>query len=80
MHDTFSQASYLDAVLTSKPMQFDWIEELDWEDSVTTISLEEAGLEEGSESETVHGQYHSNEGSIYSYTAWFYEDDSFSVI
>lgn len=37
------------------------------------VSLEEAGLEE--DDEHAHGIFHSNEGSIYSYTAWFYDGD-----
>ncbi len=55
-----------------------------WEDAARErglmVSLEEAGLEEYVH-EHAHGIYHSNEGSIYSYTDWFYEDaDTFSVI
>jgi hypothetical protein len=52
-----------------------------WEDVVEFLSLEEAGLEEAND-EPLHGQYYSNEGSIYSYTYWFYDgdEDAFSVI
>jgi hypothetical protein len=37
------------------------------------VSLADAGLEE--DDEHAHGIFHSNEGSIYSYTAWFYDGD-----
>jgi hypothetical protein len=61
--------------------QLDLVDEMQWEDIVEFLSLEEAGLEEYVE-EPLHGQYHSNEGSIYSYTDWFYDgdDSAFSVI
>jgi hypothetical protein len=39
------------------------------------VSLEDAGLEEGSSDEPVHGQFLGNGGSIYSYTEWFYDGD-----
>jgi hypothetical protein len=39
------------------------------------VSLEDAGLEEGSSDEPVHGQFLGNSGSIYSYTEWFYDGD-----
>jgi hypothetical protein len=54
---------------------------MQWEDVVEFLTLEEAGLEEYVE-EPLHGQYYSNEGSIYSYTDWFYDGDesAFSVI
>jgi hypothetical protein len=60
---------------------FDLVDEMQWEDVVEFLSLEEAGLEEEGD-EPLHGQYHSNEGSIYSYTDWFYDgdDSAFSVI
>ena len=59
----------------------DLVDEMQWEDVVEFISLEEAGLEEYVE-EPLHGQYHSSEGSIYSYTDWFYDgdDSAFSII
>lgn len=62
-------------------VQFDLVDEMQWEDVVEFLSLEEAGLEEYVE-EPLHGQYYSNEGSIYSYTDWFYDSDdqAFSVI
>lgn len=65
--------------------QFDLVDEMQWEDVAEEhelfISLEEAGLEEY-QHEHAHGIFHSNEGSIYSYTEWFYDDDcdAFSVI
>jgi len=65
--------------------QLDLVDQMQWEDIAEErgllISLEEAGLEEYIE-EPVHGQYLSNEGSIYSYTDWFYDGDesAFSVI
>jgi len=45
-------------------------------------TLESAGLEEDSSSEPVHGVFLSSEGSIYSYTMWFYDDDesAFSIM
>lgn len=51
-------------------------------ETIEFISLEEAGLVEDSNDEPLHGQYLSNEGSIYSYTDWFYDgdDSAFSVI
>lgn len=51
-------------------------------ENIELISLEEAGLVEDSNDEPLHGQYLSTEGSIYSYTAWFYDNDdsAFSVI
>lgn len=44
-------------------------------------TLEAAGLEEDSSSEPLHGVYYSTEGSIYSYTEWFYDGDesAFSI-
>jgi hypothetical protein len=65
--------------------QLDLVDEMQWEDVADElgllVSLEEAGLEEAND-EPLHGQYHSNEGSIYSYTYWFYDgdEDAFSVI
>jgi hypothetical protein len=59
----------------------DLVDEMQWEDVVEFLSLEDAGLEEAND-EPLHGQYYSNEGSIYSYTYWFYDgdEDAFSVI
>lgn len=65
--------------------QLDLVDEMHWEDIADErgllVSLEEAGLEEYVE-EPLHGQYLSSEGSIYSYTDWFYDgdDQAFSVI
>jgi hypothetical protein len=61
--------------------QFDLVDQMQWEEVVEFISLEEAGLEEYVE-EPLHGQYYSNEGSIYSYTDWFYDgdDSAFSIL
>ena len=56
-----------------------------WEESARErgllVSLEEAGLEEADDT-PLHGIYHSSEGSIYSYTDWFYDGDesAFSII
>lgn len=46
------------------------------------VTLEDAGFEEDNSSEPVHGQYLSSEGSIYSYTEWFYDGDesAFSIV
>lgn len=51
-------------------------------DSQRFETLEAAGLEEDSSSEPLHGIYYSTEGSIYSYTEWFYDGDesAFSMI
>ena len=57
-------------------MQLDLVDEMQWEDVVQFETLEEAGLEESTLDEPVHGQYLSCEGSIYSYTDWFYDNDS----
>lgn len=38
-----------------------------------SVSFEDIGFEETDE--PLHGIHHSNEGSIYSYTAWFYDSD-----
>jgi hypothetical protein len=59
----------------------DLVDEMQWEDVVEFLSLEEAGLEEA-DCTPLHGIYYSNEGSIYSYTEWFYDGDesAFSVI
>ena len=45
------------------------------------VTLEDAGLEEDNSSEPVYGQHLSSEGSIYSYTEWFYDADesAFSI-
>ena len=65
--------------------QFDLVDQMRWEDVAEElglmVSLEEAGLEECVD-EPLHGQYHSAEGSIYSYTDWFYDGDeqAFSII
>ena len=37
------------------------------------VSLDATGVEETDE--PLHGIHHSNEGSIYSYTDWFYDSD-----
>ena len=60
---------------------FDLVDEMQWEDVVEFLSLEEAGLEEADDT-PLHGIYYSCEGSIYSYTDWFYDGDesAFSVI
>lgn len=59
----------------------DLVDEMQWEDIVEFLSLEEAGFEEV-DNTPLHGIYYSNEGSIYSYTEWFYDGDesAFSVI
>ena len=45
------------------------------------ITLEDAGFEEDISDEPVHGVFLSTEGSIYSYTNWFYDADesAFSI-
>jgi len=45
-------------------------------------TLESAGLEEDASSEPLHGIYYSTEGSVYSYTEWFYDGDesAFSIV
>jgi hypothetical protein len=54
-------------------MQLDLVDEMQWEDIVEFETLEDAGLEEINEH--AHGKQLSNEGSIYSYTDWFYDND-----
>jgi len=49
---------------------------MQWEDVIEFETLEEAGLEESTVDEPTHGHYLSCEGSIYSYTDWFYDNDS----
>jgi hypothetical protein len=53
----------------------DLVDEMQWEDVIEFETLEDAGLEESREDEPVHGQYLSTEGSIFSYTDWFYDGD-----
>ena len=79
MDTRYRRASYLDAVSLAP---LDLVQEMEWENHVEYVSLEEAGLEEGSDDEPLHGQYLSMEGSIYSYTTWFHDGDdtAFSVI
>lgn len=48
---------------------------VDMNNTARFTSLEEAGLEESNTDEPVHGQFLGNEGSIYSYTGWFYDHD-----
>lgn len=65
-------------------MQFDLVDEMQWEDVAAErglmVTLEEAGLEEEND-EPMHGIHHGNDGSVYGYTSWFYEDeDTFSVM
>jgi hypothetical protein len=66
-------------------VQFDLVDEMQWEDRASEeglfVSLELAGFEE--ESGHTHGYHHSkgSNGSIYEYTEWFYDGDesAFSV-
>ena len=44
-------------------------------DEPVFVSLDSVGLEENNEHDPVHGYFHSCEGSIYSYTEWFYDGD-----
>jgi hypothetical protein len=62
-------------------MEFDLVDEMMWEDLVEFETLEDAGFEESTDNDPVHGHYLSSEGSIYSYTDWFYDNDqsAFSV-
>lgn len=70
--------------MTNDETQFDLVDEMEWEDVARerglVVSLEDAGLEESDE--PLHGIHHSNEGSVYSYTAWFYDEDdsAFSIV
>jgi hypothetical protein len=54
-------------------MQLDLVDEMQWEDVIEFETLEEAGFEETDE--PLHGKQLSCEGSIYSYTDWFYDND-----
>lgn len=58
----------------------DLVDEMMWEDVVEFETLEEAGLEEAEE--PLYGNHLSSEGSIYSYTDWFYDNDqsAFSIM
>jgi hypothetical protein len=66
-------------------VQFDLVDEMQWEDRASEeglfVSLELAGFEE--ESGHTHGYHHSkgSNGSIYEYTEWFYDGDesAFSI-
>jgi hypothetical protein len=64
-------------------MLLDLVDEMQWEDVVEFESLHSAGLEESSDNEPSFG-YHNgagSNGSIYSYMAWFYDDESaFSIL
>ena len=53
----------------------DLVDEMQWEDVIEFETLEDAGLEESRDDEPVHGQHLSAEGSIFSYTDWFYDGD-----
>lgn len=58
----------------------DLVDEMQWEDVIPAecmVSLEDAGFEEGDDDTPLFG-YHDgagSNGSIYSYTAWFYDGD-----
>jgi len=60
-------------------IEFDLVDEMQWEDVAAErglmLTLEEAGLEESNDDEPLHGIHHSNDGSIYGYTDWFYEEE-----
>jgi hypothetical protein len=61
----------------------DLVDEMEWEDRIEPqrwLTLEAAGLEESDE--PLFGQHYCSDGSIYSYTEWFYDGDesAFSVI
>ena len=66
-------------------VQFDLVDEMQWEDIADEqglfVSLEFAGFEESTNDEPLHGIHHGSSGSIYSYTSWFYDgdDSAFSV-
>lgn len=48
---------------------------VDMNNTARFVSLEEIGLEEDNHDEPLHGVHHSADGSIYSYTDWFYDGD-----
>lgn len=58
----------------------DLVDEMQWEDVIPDecmLSLEEAGLEECNTDSPLFG-YHDaagSNGSVYSYTSWFYDGD-----
>lgn len=69
--------------MTKRSIAFDLVDEMNWEDVADELglfmSLEDAGFEETNEQH--HGKLLSSEGSIYSYTEWFYDgdDSAFSI-
>jgi hypothetical protein len=69
--------------MTKRSIAFDLVDEMNWEDVADELglflSLEDAGFEEANDH--CHGKMLSNEGSIYSYTEWFYDGDesAFSI-
>jgi hypothetical protein len=64
--------------------QLDLVDEMQWEDVVDFETLESTGLVEDMDDEPSYG-YHTgagSNGSIYSYTDWFYDHDqsAFSIL
>jgi hypothetical protein len=65
--------------VVSELFELDLVDEMQWEEIADErglmVSLSEAGYEEA-DSEPLYGVFLSTEGSIYSYTDWFYDGDT----
>jgi len=48
---------------------------VDMNNTTRFVSIEEVGLEEDTHDEPTHGVHYCADGSIYSYTNWFYDGD-----
>lgn len=76
---------YIDDTTGALKVQFDLVDEMQWEDKAEAeglfVPLELVGLEEDAGHN--HGYHHGrgSNGSIYEYTDWFYDgdDSAFSV-
>lgn len=79
MDTRYRRASYLDAVVMSVPSQLDLVQEMDWEDHTEFLSLEEAGLEEDTTHQPIHGgrceDAYTTSGSVLEYCDWFYDGE-----
>jgi hypothetical protein len=79
MDTRYRRASYLDAVITSTPIQLDLVEEMEWEDHVEFLTLEEVGLEEDNNYQPIHGgkceNAYTTSGSVLEYCDWFYDGE-----
>jgi hypothetical protein len=64
----------------SELYSLDLVDEMQWEDIADErgllVSLVDAGYEEDTSDEPLFGVFLGTEGSIYSYTEWFYDGDT----